>query len=189
MVCGEADVEQPVQNIVHLVTVHRQMVPVMVIVLLVTMVNCVIRHVLTTVINKAVKSRVGHVSTVSLDCMAVTVSQSVDSVLMDLVTEITEHVAHVHLDIMAVNVMARVLTVKTIPAIKTMASVQMDAKMDFISFTAKEVALAVVKTAVVGKMQHAIHAKLACMEIYVHVNVLPTAKITVTSTPELALVV
>ena len=164
------------------------MVPVMVTVLLDTMVTFVIRYVLTTVIHKAVKSRVGHVSIVSLDFIAVTVSQSVGSVIMDLATEMMELVLHVQMDIMAVNVMTRVLTVKTIPAIKTMASVQMDAKMDFISFTVMEVALAVVKTAVVGETQHVIHAKLACMEIYVHVNVLLIAKITVINSPERALV-
>ena len=64
----------PAQNTVHQVFAHKQMASVWETVLLATMVTSVIRHVPANVINKDVTNRVGHVSVVSRDFMAVTVS-------------------------------------------------------------------------------------------------------------------
>ena len=61
------------QVIVSLAVAHSQMASALVTVLLVTMVTSVVRHVPTSVINKDVTSRVGHVSVVFRELMGVRV--------------------------------------------------------------------------------------------------------------------
>ena len=114
------------QNTVHLVTVQKQLEPVLKGVLMVTTETSVIKHVPATVTSNDVTNRVESVLFVPLGFMAVTVSSSVDTVLMDLATEQMEHAVHAQLDIMVVNVVIRVLTVKLLPVIKIVVSVHRD---------------------------------------------------------------
>ena len=100
------------------------------------------------------------------------------------------HVVHVQRDIMVVNVMIHVLTVRMGSVIKMVASVQVDATMDSISFIVMKLALMVVWTAVTEQMGHVIHAQLVFMETNALAIALATANIiSVTKSLEPVLVV